>query len=289
MKKIVVILPCPFPIGHEKHLVGVKEDVDNYIEFYTSANGGGYLREEINVLENFRPYQLQDVLNLCAGADIATIIFTGHGGMSSGGRTYLALNPQERIWVSQLQTTAKREIFILDNCRTGSVGYNNDTGGGIYGINFGFDTNNLELARVLYQQHITLSKPGRIALYASSPGQESMDSGLGGKFSLALLQSILNWNHADEGIALSVDKAFELAKIRLEKTSPGQIPEKRPLHDDSLEIPIALNPRLYIKNNSRQKKVVEPVQQSNGGGWLIAALIILGLIGLAAASSDSDD
>lgn len=288
MKKIVIIIPCPYPLGHKRHLDGPSEDLDNYKEFYMSEVGGGYLDSEIKVFEDFHPYQLPDILKLCTNADIATIIFTGHGGMSEGN-TYLQLNPDERIWLRDLKTTAKREIIILDSCRVSPLRHFNDTGTGIYGIGFGFDTTHIETARELYDHYLRLSGYGRIALYSSSPGQSSLDSEQGGRFSLSLLQEVLSWNQENDSIVLSVYDAFSRAKNDLIRTIPNQVPEKRTSTDAALDFPFALNPRLYLQKQNKQRyQVSEQQKESSGGGWLAALLILLG-IGLIAASSSGDD
>ncbi len=283
MKRVAIILGSPLPEYHESHLRGVKKDVKNYQQFLLSSNGGAWYENEIYTEWDISGDLISSIHLLCANADIAMIIYSGHGFMSHG-KSYLNINEYEDICIDDLKTSAKRQITIVDACRN----YNWTESPGIYGI-FGipFDFDNPEVSRALYDFYINQSAYGHITLYSASPNQSSEeDSRRGGKYTVALLTETSSWGNLNTQIVLPVQEAFKKSVQYLRNAETAQIPQYVASNSKTLLFPFAINAKAYLSKygGANTPRMIQPTpQKSNAGPVLLVSALLLG-IGLIASN-----
>lgn len=258
MKRRAIIIGSPLSVGSESYLRGVSSDVNNMYKFLRSAVGGAWKKEEILYLKNpSKENVINTIPRFCQNADIAFVIYSGHGFMSNGNN-YLQINDWETINVNRLNAHAYRQITLIDACRNN---YPWEHFEGIGDLGFTFDTRELELARVLYNHYIENSTFGKVSIFSSSPNQSSYDTEAGGKYTVSLISSMLKWHKSQSGLLLTVDKAFKASFIELRRTELQQTP-KHYYEDDyeAVNFPIAVNSvlcrkQIIAKQNSKRQSV----------------------------------
>jgi hypothetical protein len=278
VKRVAILLGSPLPEYHESHLRGVKRDVKNYKQFLLSSTGGAWYENEIHTGWDISEDVVPKIQSLCADADIAVIIYSGHGFMSQG-KSYLNINEYENICADDLTTSAKRQITIVDACRN----YNWTESPGIYGIfDIVFDYDNLQVSRALYDYHINQSAYGHISLYSSSPNQSSEeDSRRGGKYTLALLTGASSWGSLNTQIVFPIQDAFKKSVLQIQDLDTPQVPQCAISNSNALLLPFAINPKVYLRKHGHitNQRMIQPVpQKSNAGPVLLISALVLGLV-----------
>ncbi len=249
MKRIAIILGSPFPKNSEYFLRGVSVDVLNYYRFLRSSSGGSWKESEVKYVKHLTRDRVKDIHRLCRNADIAVIIFSGHGYMQAG-ESYICINPRQDIKVSDLTTSAHRQINIIDACRKD---YEYEHFEGIGDIGFFFDNTRPQLGRDLYDFHLKKSPHGHFTMYSCSENQVSIDSENGGVFSYTLLNSVKEWESTSNNIFLSADNAFQITSSQLYIDGAKQIPEYTHSGLVIPSLPFTVSPRAYIRKFERDK------------------------------------
>jgi hypothetical protein len=179
-------------IGHpgspEEYIPGVKKDIESYKNFLLSPYGGEWIENEIaEIYEkdvNFVRKVIDKVRQL--NVEFAFVVFSGHGDFStrkSERRLYLG---DEYIYESDLRNLARKQIIIIDSCA------------GIEeevliekAIMESVVTATIEKDyRRIYEMYIESCPDQEILLYSSSKGEYSEDIGIGGLYTVSLLETI---------------------------------------------------------------------------------------------------
>lgn len=283
MKRICVIIGSPLHESSQAHLPGVLQDMENYKSYFESSIGGAWIPgQELYTVKHPTTQHLNKIQRLCADADLAIIVYSGHGSVQ--GKDYM-LNFSDNLQRSfnSIITTAKRQITIVDACRV-EAGYSGFSG--ISGLGLPFDITNPALSRRLYMERIAKAPLGRTFIFSCLHNQYSRDTENGGKYSVSLLSSIYNWSLNHSSVALSASDAFKLSKDSLSKMiSPKlQTPE---IHGDKQlisSIPLAVNPIAFLKGTKVKSQNPKPQKKSEtnyAGPILLTAAGLLLLWGLS--------
>lgn len=112
--------------GKEEFLPGVKVDVQNYINYFTSSEGGAWdYHSEMKVPETgkFTPTMLKFYMKeeeRKQHVDFWLIVFTGHGEATPQGESYFYFTNQHICYESQIiqATRNSRCLLIVDSCRS---------------------------------------------------------------------------------------------------------------------------------------------------------------------------
>lgn len=109
--------------GTADFLAGVATDMDNYLHFFQSDEGGAWEDEEIYVpqtskltVRTFASYVQRQTCHI----DYWLIVFCGHGGLDNKGRTFFVLSEKENLYEQDLFALMgnSRCLLIADSCRT---------------------------------------------------------------------------------------------------------------------------------------------------------------------------
>ena len=277
MKRVAIILGSPYPENSSAHLRGVSSDVINYKRFLMSSSGGAWHESEIHTGIHIAKSKIDVIQRLCAGADIAFIVYSGHGFMHKG-ENYLNINTKEYLNVSKLTTTAKRQITIIDACRT-DYPYEHFEGIGDPGIFF--DYTRPDIARALYDIYVKRSSVGSFTMFSSSANQASQDMDGGGRFTISLLSEISNWSFNKAGICMNVQNAFNRTHQDLVSGYESQTPEAFYTGVAIPNLPIGISSNAYLARFGLPKartRAVPQIQKNNSSP--IGILFGLAAIGL---------
>jgi hypothetical protein len=289
MKRIAIILGSPLSKNHPDHLRFVVKDVENYKRFLLSSTGGAWREDEIKTGWNIAANKVSIIQNLCKDADLALIIYTGHGGRIHG-KDYLNTNDTEILWLSQLITSAKRQITIVDSCRV-DYPWLQDTG--IYGFGIYFDNTRPDIARMLYDYYINQSAFGHVTLHSSSGGQLSYaDSQDGSKFTFSLLEEMRRWGFNESHECLSVKSALRKSASYLKSLNTDQKPQYTFNNESALSFPFAVSPTAYLKRinaSALDTKSISIVNSDSGFGKFVVGLGIILAIGTIISNLGEDD
>lgn len=251
MKRVAIILGSPYPENSRGHLRGVSADVENYKKFLMSSSGGSWLSSEIHTGIHITKAKTEVIQRLCHEADIALIVYSGHGFMVNG-ENYLNINPRQCLGVSELITTAKRQITIIDACRTD---YPYDHFAGIGDPGLYFDNSYPELGRAMYDHFIKNSPEGTFTVFSSSANQASEDTEDGGRFTTSLLDSVRDWVYDSNAYHLTLEEAFYFASDSLANESAFQVPEAYYTGNQIPNFPFCVNPRAYVARFGEPKAI----------------------------------
>jgi hypothetical protein len=260
------------------HLSGVKKDIQNWKSYLLSSTGGAWAHDEIHDGINITKNTVSVIQNLCKDADIAIIIYSGHGYMDNG-KTILNINDYERLALRELRTNAKRQITIVDACR---VDYSWSHDAGIYGLGPQFGNTRPDIARVLYDFAISKSDYGHIILYAVSPNQKAVeDSNEGGKYTLALLYEMSHWGNQATDEVLMVGKAFNLTSDYMKGSKVIRKPQVKHTGDTTLRFPFAVSSKAFLKriqSEIDERKIIsQPKREPNWGKILVWGTVAIGV------------
>jgi len=154
-----------------------------YYEFFKGIAGGAYESDEIHYLKQ----PTEEVLKLKlteASLDYAIIVFIGHG--ADDGSQLLKLNEKEIIRPGQYSSGAKKELYVLESCRskldeTMKVDFTEkiplfERGGVIR------EPLTRELARDIYNEHLLNCRDGKVVCFACEDGKEAWNYFFSQKF-----------------------------------------------------------------------------------------------------------
>lgn len=249
MKRVAIILGSPFPQSHPNHLRGVHFDVGNYQRFLMSPIGGAWQSNEIYYEEHPTGTTVKAIHQLCNNADMAVVIFSGHGYMQ-WNETYICLNPRQNLNVCDLTTTAKRQITIVDCCRKNYSVEHWEGIGRIYSLSF--DNTCPDIGRKLYDFQLERSPVGHYTMYSCSQDQYSQDGENGGLFSYNLLRGVKDWEKQSGDVFLSANSAFKIGSQRLYNQGAEQIPEYSYRGTELPQLPFTVSPTAYISQYERR-------------------------------------
>ena len=241
IKRRALIIASPLT-GTEDYLPGVQQDVQNMMKFLLSAAGGAWRSNEISIWEEPPLKLLQNIPKYFRDAEISLIVFSGHGYMN-GGKNYICINKKHSISLDRLATKSKREVMIIDACRTERMIDHFD---GIGAIDFEFDSKNRLYSRRLMDKLISKSSKGRNLVLSASPDEEAIDTDSGGAFTVSLMQSILHWYEESMSPVLTMRDLFRMSKRRLHTSGGQQTPQHlvSTRYPDAKNIPFAINPNV---------------------------------------------
>ena len=180
--------------GIHNRLPNIMKDRDNYLDFFTSPEGGAWDDDEIEIYENdfdfneFRDYIISQQQSY-RPYDYLLIVFCGHG-FSHNGERYIEIRPDESfITVSQIKDVCRntRTLFISDACLGNVSSLNECTG--INGVQtFSYTDEYRMRCRQLYNGAVMLTpKNSFTAAFAVSMGEEAGEDDNGGIYSQNLL------------------------------------------------------------------------------------------------------
>ena len=87
-----------------------------YFNFFVSNSGGAYFEEEILYLEDITTKEFHELENL-QNFDYLIFVLIGHGATQNNNQLF-QLNENEIIKAGQFETNTKKNLFILEICRT---------------------------------------------------------------------------------------------------------------------------------------------------------------------------
>lgn len=118
---------CLIVIGNEgsanNFLPGVKADVENYLAYFKSNNGGAWEADEI-VPRNFGWSKLglkTEIMDRrMKGLDYALIVFVGHGYAEREGGIYFELSPDNDVSLDEIKSffPNQKVLMIADSCQS---------------------------------------------------------------------------------------------------------------------------------------------------------------------------
>ena len=186
--------------GKKDFLPGVEHDRDGFLSFFRSCYGGAWEEDEIScTLTNSmtREVLLQyfQLVEEQAHVDYWLIVFCGHGGADSHGRTFFELTPGDTpIYVEEIEKAVNnsRMLLIADSCRYMPM---MESGGRVPRMILFSDSTSMtgyrDICRTMYNDIIS-STPTNLHIigYAAHLGQyaRELDNGCGGQYSQALLE-----------------------------------------------------------------------------------------------------
>lgn len=269
----------------EDRLHGVENDIENYYQFLLSPRGGAWREPEIIVLAD---PTMDEVLNAIHSsyADYQFVYFSGHGNQDIYGNNFICLDGNDLQDDYLFNAAGPRQFLLLDSCRK----YYHTISGFPKEMERWKHADGYSAAREMFDRYILNSPPGKMKMYAASPGQVAIDNrdGHGGEFTLALLKSIYNVNIDSGYHAIFPGAALNDAKRILQSERLKQIPELVNIEGD-LQIPLGIaSPQFISKElveqrrhqmNIRQQFERSRKRQSNqtAAGFIIAGLLIWGL------------
>ncbi|MCX6258980.1 MAG: caspase family protein [Bacteroidia bacterium] len=175
--------------GNSNGLPGVKLDIEHFLKFLMSEQGGCWTEFEIIVEMNpTRTSLLALILAIKAQKpDFTFVVFSGHGGYSKG--TVLEINKNEEVInESELRWIAPRQISIFDCCRNVSTVTLMDSKALFRSQYLNEARNNI--LRQAYESRIMQAIEQQVSLYACSVGESSYDTNEGGIYSNCFLSSV---------------------------------------------------------------------------------------------------
>lgn len=206
-------------------------DVNNYLSFFKSANGGAWDDTEI-VPKHFD----WTVLGLSSeiysrrmdGLDYVLIVFAGHGYAIRGGTPYFELSENEDVSLETIRSwfPAQKVMMIADSCQC----YINllAEGGRLQDRTFSqhHDSNQRELFRKAYNKQIEdVSYHAFTFVSSVSSGEAANDTSLGGLYSKSLLdisQSIIRQSQLSFNKVYDIKQIHNLASEAVSKKTGGK-------------------------------------------------------------------
>lgn len=243
MKRRAIIIGAPLYRGNDPFSAGVKNDMIDYYNFFTSATGGAYYEEEIVFLENPSLNELKTLKRTFK--DFSVIAFSGHGSHNIfNNESILTINKSETISISELVKSvySPRQLIIVDSCRNfvSLGGQHNFIGDIETGIHFPSNIN-FQTARNIYDNYLRQTSFGAQVIYSCAPGEFSRATYEGSYFSKSLLQSVKNWSSVIENKSiLTTSGAFRFASNRLSRITNKQHPGLVTTNKVSKNFPFAI-------------------------------------------------
>ena len=105
MKRCLIIIGNQGTPSKGNFLPGVSRDVNNYLYFFKSDNGGAWENDEIiSKVYDWTSAGLYSTIygRRMGGLDYAVIVFAGHGYALRNGETYFELSDGDDVSLSQI-------------------------------------------------------------------------------------------------------------------------------------------------------------------------------------------
>lgn len=179
MRRRAIILS--YDGGVDNPLPGLQYDVENYVNYLSMPEAGGWTNSEIRCFDTVPRKELEDRFAYWRKIEVNyyMIIFTGHGYCTPKGRRYLQLNGEEDLAVGEIRglTGNQRTLLIADSCGTVWPPVKKKTMDSINEqMTFSAtDTNYVKLCRDKYNEKIMETEDGLfVRCYASTFDQGSV-------------------------------------------------------------------------------------------------------------------
>lgn len=188
--------------GGASALAGVHYDKENYLNFFKSPEGGGWMDKEILVFDNnnFSLNCLKELIktsdSIGVHIDYILMVYCGHGFTDQYGHIQFQMQPNTNVQLDNILaiTSNTRLLLIADSCR---AVYSLREGGKLQRRKMLFSENNRQeqecyakLCRERYNVLISQT-PSTIktVLFADSYGETAAENRNGGMYSFALLEA----------------------------------------------------------------------------------------------------
>ncbi len=228
IKKYALLIGNPGEENAKNYCPGVFADIKNYESFLKSPIGGAWNSSEI--IAKVKPSQNQvisTIANIQSTADYAFIVFCGHGWFSeSRNTTMLELNQNENIDYKELTKGAKKQLLILDCCRTKLKEIIQDS----YKLSFSERrSQDSTYSRYYFEKYLEHCETGLIQINSCRIDESAGEDSKGGYFSSSLISemNIDNYDLSQDGYrVIDIVDAFDLANRKvISETSGRQTPE----------------------------------------------------------------
>lgn len=243
MKRCLIIIGNQGTPSKGNFLPGVSRDVNNYLSFFKSNNGGAWENNEIiPKVYDWTSAGLYSTIygRRMEGLDYAVIVFAGHGYALRNGETYFELSDGNDVSLSTIKSwfPTQKVLMIADSCQSFVNLYRE---GGILNEAFAQRqfSQHRNYLRNLYNSRIE-SVPTNAFTFASavSPGEGANDTSKGGLYSYNLLNiandCVNNTNIG--GSVIPIDAIHAVAKANvMKKSNNNQHPQ----------LTMTLNSRIY--------------------------------------------
>lgn len=225
MKRKAIIIASTPRIGEGHHLKGVRKDVEIYYNYLLSQTGGCWNKSEIEVYFNSNSKDVREGLRNLE-ADYTVTLFTGHGGSLNSGISNMLffITDTETIGLSDLFNKSKKQLIIIDTCRTLIEDKINKAEEEDFGFLYtqGFK----EQARCLYNKQIENSDNGVVILTSCSQDEISLEDGDGSYFLKSLIKAGIDYSFGSvSNPILDIKQAFQKSSIHLGFLPTKQNPE----------------------------------------------------------------
>ena len=206
--------------------------INCYYTFFLSIAGGAYKESEIVTIEQPAATDLEQILRQ-EELDFGILVYIGHGATQSDNQLF-QLNENEIIKAGQFIITAKKQLIILESCRSKREDVLTvDLVDKIPKFKYGGIVRspiNKNKAREIYNNYLKDCKDGVAICFACSNDQTANNY----YFSIGLIQNAFNW-HLESGnhhVVLSIDTLMnylseELPKFSKETNGEIQKPEMK--------------------------------------------------------------
>jgi hypothetical protein len=239
MKRKAILIGAPGSRYSHNYLQGVDYDIKNYIKFLKSPSGGAWENSEIFAVKHPNKKDLLKLIKTI-NSDYVLTIFSGHGAYSLSGQTILAINRTQHLKLGNLVTKAKKQMFIVDTCRS-------FVDSGISDF-LGEELRNFpsrltkQQARIIFDNYLRKCENGAVICYSCSIGETSIDSNYGGYFTTSLLDKTQQWIEKPSKFnILPINSAFTLAKNYLvTKLTDEQNPKLKTTQQRKFWFPFAI-------------------------------------------------
>lgn len=113
-----LIISNPGEEGAKNYCKGVFVDVENYLKYLQTPQGGWWSRNKIDLLHRPTRTRLRDAVSQLESFDYSYVAFSGHGWHSSvENATVLTLRSGEEVAYHELLKGASKRTLVLDCCR----------------------------------------------------------------------------------------------------------------------------------------------------------------------------
>lgn len=211
--------------GTDEFLPGVAVDLQHYIEFFQSDEGGAWEKWEMCHLSNCKNKR-EFMISLCANisfCDYLLLVFIGHGGATRYGETQFKLSCGDSVTMSEIRNWAHsvRCLFIADSCRCVENERINENAQRDEERMFSVSENKEHRmkCRQIYNNCIKdLPKGSFTAGLAVSLGEEAKEDSNGGYYSQSLIKSANSvLNAVDAGHCEKFYSIHAMAKLNIQQ------------------------------------------------------------------------
>ncbi|HYG51497.1 MAG TPA: hypothetical protein VD905_11375 [Flavobacteriales bacterium] len=272
MKKRALLIGAPGGVT-SRFLHGVSKDLERFRTFLMSAQGGGWLDEEILEFANPSLNELNEVFHTLH-AEYTIVYVSGDGSTDEYGRRLAHL--------SNGDTFADTDFLILDSPKMLVIMDTNrkaaEEGPKFIPQWHKQTEDQLEYSREMYNEWIEDCEEGRLIIHASNSKYEAKDSEDGGAFTSALLYFGIGLKPAEtECTFASIKRIGDIAVNMVRKHESPQRPHIA-YKKGNARLPFALGvpDRVPVKKNEEKN-----AGASGASGPLLMSLLLAGFFFLA--------